>query len=382
MAAAKVTAAQMAKWKEITGKHYAGQAVWFLNGFWDEVERDAETIWGFVQKFGELDPEAHSAGQELDEFWSHKFLESLGETLTVVALREKLRQIDVDNNKKMSLCEYLLFRYKKSVDQLIRAPQGGNQAEMNKAQEMVDSAQAAVTEMMKKLEEQKPIVAQAQTAAAQAKSSAAEAKTKEAEAKETAEASAAAAAAADKAAAASRAAADESQAALSELQNQEEAVVKKKEALENTIKTGGLVARNKATNELEQLKSDDPLPLRRAKINQTASVKKAEKAAADAAAASQKASEAATAAAASARAAEAALAAAEEAKANAEARQAEVEEAERQTAAAAAEAEAKLEQATAYLHEVKQKSGAALGAMWWMEREITEKKKYLPKRRQ
>jgi hypothetical protein len=38
-----------------------------------------------------------------DEFWSHKFLEDLGETLTAIALREKLREIDVDFNKKMSV---------------------------------------------------------------------------------------------------------------------------------------------------------------------------------------------------------------------------------------------------------------------------------------
>jgi hypothetical protein len=42
-------------------------------------------------------------GCELDEFQAHKFLESLGETLTVVALREKLRTIDLDCNGRSSI---------------------------------------------------------------------------------------------------------------------------------------------------------------------------------------------------------------------------------------------------------------------------------------
>ena len=53
----------------------------------------------------------------------HKFLESLGETLTVIQLREKLRKIDQDANGKMALLEYLAFKYSKSVQQVIDAPQ-------------------------------------------------------------------------------------------------------------------------------------------------------------------------------------------------------------------------------------------------------------------
>lgn len=53
-----------------------------------------------------------------------------------------------DNNKKMSISEYLMFRYKKGVDQLINAKQGENKEEIAKAQSMVDSAQSAVSEMV------------------------------------------------------------------------------------------------------------------------------------------------------------------------------------------------------------------------------------------
>eukprot|EP01105_Mastigella_eilhardi_P002801 TRINITY_DN135_c1_g1_i1.p1 TRINITY_DN135_c1_g1~~TRINITY_DN135_c1_g1_i1.p1 ORF type:complete len:430 (+),score=164.28 TRINITY_DN135_c1_g1_i1:87-1292(+) len=400
----------MVAWTELTTKPYADQCKWFLNGFWEEVQGNAEHVWNFWQKFAELDQEKKASGCYLDEFWSHKFLETLGETLTVIALREKLRMIDVDNNKKMSITEYLMFRYSKSVDQVLNAPQGENKEELEKAQAMVDAAQNAVADMLQRLEEQKAAVQQAQSSAAEAKAQeaaakaaeadakarAADAQTKEAESKRTAEESTVAAAAAEKAAAASRAAADESQAALAELQAQETAYEKKKADLLQASQTGGVVQRNKAANELEQLKSEDPLPLRRAKINQTAAVKKAERAAAASAEAATKAAHAADDAAKAAEQAEAARKDAEEAATKAEnaahkaeearkvaeSKQAEAEEAERQVASAVAEAEQKLEDAVQFLAAVKAKGGIAHGAIWWMEREIAEKRKYLPKRLQ
>jgi hypothetical protein len=69
----------------------------YLNGFWTEgAQQESENIWKFAQKFIELDDKKKAEGCELDEFQAHKFLESLGETLTVVALRERLRKIDLD----------------------------------------------------------------------------------------------------------------------------------------------------------------------------------------------------------------------------------------------------------------------------------------------
>ncbi len=74
---------------------------------------EAENIWKYAQKFISLDETRKGEGSELDEFLSHKFLESLGETLTVVALRERLRKIDLNCDGKMALLEYLAFKYGK-----------------------------------------------------------------------------------------------------------------------------------------------------------------------------------------------------------------------------------------------------------------------------
>ena len=432
----KVTAEQQAAWSEIVGKNYAGQAVWFLNGFWDEMEAQAEDVWKWVELFGQLDQEKHADGCELDEFWSHKFLESLGETMTVIEMREKFRTIDVDFNKRMSLIEFLSYRFKKTIQEVIDAPQGGNQEEINNAQAAVHAAQAAVDEMVARLAEATRTSEAADAAAAEATrtSEAADAAAAEAtrtadaanaaaaEATRTADAANAAAAEATRAAEvataadeeasakaadaaakadAAKAAADEAEAvaapyraavaeneqALDALHAEEKAYNDKKEALERAKNdaSAGVVKRNKAANELDQLLAEDPLPLRKAKINQAATVRKMEKAAKPFNEASAKAKAAAEAA--EAAAAEATAAAdhareesdkAEAAKNEADATAAAAEAAKAQAEAAVKDAEGMLQAAVDSLEAAKKKGGVAHGAIWWMERSLEEKRKYMP----
>jgi len=278
----RVDKADTAKWEELSAKCFKDQAIWALNGFWDVMEKDAESVWNWCQTLGELHQEKHAEGCDLDEFWSHKFLETLGETMTVIEMREKFRKIDADFNKRMSLLEYLMFRYNIEPHAMVTAPQGGDQEQINKAQAMVDSAQKAVDAMNAAL-------------------------------------------------AAAVAAENENKAALDELRAQEKAFEDKKAALEKTKNDTsiGIVKRNSAANQLDQMLSEDPLPLRKAKINQAAAVKKSERA--------TKAAE-----------------------------------------AAVKNAETKLQEALDFLQRAKQSGGVARGAIWWMERELTEKKKYLP----
>jgi len=281
----KISGEDKEKWEEISCKNFADQAVWCLNGFWDILEKDAELVWTWAHKMGELHEAKGADGCDLDEFWSHKFLETLGETMTVIAMRESFRKIDADFNKRMSLLEYIMFRYSIDPHSMCTAPQGGDAEKIEAAQRMVAEAQKAVEEMNKAL------------------------------------------AAAEKAEA-------ENKAALAELQAQEKAFADKKASLEATKNdmSIGVVKRNKAANELDQLLAEDPLPLQRAKINQAATVRKSEKA--------TKAAE-----------------------------------------AAAAKAEAKLKEALEFLQRAKQSGGVAQGQIWWMEREIIEKQKYLPAKR-
>jgi len=319
---------QEAKWQQIESRNYAGQCKYMLNGFWGTLEKDAELVWTWCQSFNELDQDKHADGNELDEFWSHKFLEGLGETMTVIEMREKFRKIDADFNKRMSMVEYIMYRYGFSIPSVLTCPQGDNTAGIKKAEAMVNEAQKALDEMNAKLEQSKAAAERAKEAAEAAKKAAKAVAEAEAEAKK----------------------------ALAELQAEEKAFENKKAALEKTKNdmSIGVVKRNKAANELDQLLSEDPLPLRKAKINQSAAVKKCERATKAAEAAAQKAEET----------EKAAVAAEEEAE------------------AAASAAEKKLQEALDFLEEEKQKGGVAQGDIWWMQREITEKKKYLPASKQ
>lgn len=163
------------------------------------------------------------------------------------------------------MVEYLMYRYKKTPIEVCNAPQGENKEGIAKAQAMVDDAQAAVEAAAAKFEEAKRIEAEAAAAEAEAKSKSDAAASKAAEADE-------------KARIASQAEAEQ-QAALQELNNQEKAYNDKIAELTKKSQEGSVVQRNRAANELAQLKAEDPLPLRKAKITQAAALKKAEKAA-------------------------------------------------------------------------------------------------------
>jgi chromosome segregation ATPase len=328
------------KFSAITSKPYNAQAKWYLNGFWTlGAEAEAENVWKFANKFMEID-KRKKEGNDLDEFEAHKFLESLGETLTVVKLREELRQIDVDNNNRMALIEYLMFRYNKSVEQVVNAPQSDNKEELEMAQKKVEAAQNALENVQRKLESQRQAEEEVKKAEVEVKKAEEQVRKSEEEA---------------------RKAEEENKAALAELKKQEDDYHRKCADLEAKTKEGTIVQKNKAVQELAQLKSEDPLPLRKAKITQESAVRKAEKA--------RKQAEDMTA---------AAVARTEDAKK----RTREAQEATRQTEAAVVDANKRVQEALDFLDEVKSKGGSSQGDIWWMQREIQEAKKYLPKSKQ
>jgi len=225
------------KLHNLGAKPYKDQAVWFLNAYWKTfAEKEAESVWGFVHKHAELDPKS-AAGNELDEFQAHRFLEINNTTLTVLQLREHLRSVGVEKTRYIPLIHFLIFRYKVDWHELVNAAQGDNQEEVAMAQRMLAEVQALFHE---------------------AKRTAEESAVKEAEAK---------------------AAQAELEAAQAELHAQEHAYNSRTADLNHQIETlSGIVQKNKAKAELAQHLAGDPLPLRRAKITNEAAVKKAERA--------------------------------------------------------------------------------------------------------
>lgn len=182
------------------------------------AQQESENIWKFWSKFVELDDKKKD-GNCLDEFEAHRFLESLNEAMSVVEMRKKLREIDVNSDGQTSMIEYLIFRYNFTVEQAVNAPQGENQAEVARAQAMFDQVNAA-------LDQQREAVAQ--LAAAEAELAAAEA---------------------------------ELQAAVDALKAEEDAYHGRIAACEKIAndESIGVVKRNKAANELAQLKGEDQI---------------------------------------------------------------------------------------------------------------------------
>lgn len=334
-------------WKEIASSSFVDQAIWWLNGFWGELEEleskrqsdfdgedtlgkdsngnpkePAEIVWDAVHLMLELRNDGQKKlygkktadlieGCDLDEMQSHVFLEKSGRTMTAMALRKKLKALDIDNNKKMCLLEWLAATYNKDMMHVVNAPQGEiDQAKLDAAKAEMKAADDALA-----------------TAVA-----------------ERAEADAAAHAA-KVAKEASEAAQKELEEALAALHEEEEKIATKRNKLQATIDgEGGAVKKNKAKNELAQMEAEDPLPLRRAKITQAAAVKKAKKA----------------------------TKAASEAKEHADKQAAEA-------AAAQEQAEALFRAAEEALKDLMKGGGVSNGKIWWMQRELAEKKKYMPK---
>lgn len=158
-------------------------------------------------------------------------MEAFGETKGVVELRDQLRENDITFTKRISLIEYLLFRYKQSVSEFVKRPQGDNSEEIAKAQALLEQVQAALDKAINELK-----------------------KAKEAE--------------------------TEQKKALAEVNAQQDAYdnATKQLTQKSEDQNLGLVARNRAKNELAQHLSQDNLPLSRAKLTLEAATKKAEKA--------------------------------------------------------------------------------------------------------
>jgi len=286
------------KLANLISKNYKDQAVWFLNAFWESIgKNENERIWGYVKKLSELDLDKHDEGNGLDEVRTHKFLESFGETLTVMAMRENLRQTGAiaanDRPKLVPIIHYLLFRYNVDWHQLVNCS-GDKSEEMIKAQKLIDEVSAAFRELDRQAQEARTIEAPF------------------------------------------KAAQEEVDTALADVKSQEDTRNNKTELLKKQSEEGGVVQQNKAKAMLAQHLAEDPLPLRKAKVTLEAALKKAEKARAPFEAATKKAEE------------------------------------------AAEQTRLRLQEAEAYLDEVKRKPGSPHGAIWWMERELHEKKAYLP----
>lgn len=346
----------------LTAKTHTEQGIWILNGFWGELEEKAEDVWNIVHMFLEVQLDrkvrygkkldVFEEESDLEEHRAHRLLELMGETQTVMALRKRLSALDIDNNHRMAIAEFLLDRYKKTPTEVVDSPQGTvDPAKLAVAQEACDAAAEASGN-----------AADEAAAAAKALEASIKAAEEAAEAKKNAED---ALAASEAATAKVKAAEAELQASIDEISALEKAKTDKIAKCQAIIDdpSTGVVKKGRAASEKEQILAEDPLPLRKAKITQQAALKKVTKARVIAEEEEAKSKAAAEAAAAAKEAADAAAKAAEEAK-NAS------DEAQKV-------AEATLVEAQNQLNELKKGGGTPNGKIWWMERVLTEKRKFM-----
>jgi len=221
------------KLDDLCSRPYKDQGIWFLNAYWESFgKNEAEKVWNYVLRFGEMDLQKHADGNGLDEVNAHRFLEIGGETLTVMAMRDKLRKTgaigQTERPKVVPLVHYILWKYDVDWHKLVNSAEG-NSEEMKKAQQLLDEAQ------------------------------------RRAEAAREAEAP-------------FKKAQEEVDAALRDVKNQEDERNSRTAELQQKSTQGGVVQQNKAKAELAQHLAEEPLPLRRALITLEAALKRAEKA--------------------------------------------------------------------------------------------------------
>lgn len=307
------------KLAELNNKTYANQAKWFINTLWNEKfasdEAEREKIWVFTQNIIKLDKDNGAKGTGLTEIVAHIFLEKNTNSQTWTEFRDKMREIGFEH-KLVSLLNFFIFNYQLDFHKLVNTVSG-----------LDEDAEMKIAQAQEKLDEAQAALAACEKAADEAAKSAAEAakalgEQKEAEAEVKAGLEAIEAEEAKKAA----------QLAKLKAQSEDESL--------------SVVKKGKAFQEFKKLEGEDPLPLREAKIKQGAKVRKMKKATKTCQKAEQKAADA---------------------KAAAE--------------AAAAEARASLSRAEEFLEEVKAScsGGTNDGVLWFMDRELAEARKFLPK---
>lgn len=136
------------------------------SAFWDAQEANAERLWAYADKCGDLDLQNGKAGCGLDEFNSHKFLEEFDETMTVREMRTNLRSTgaigEKERPKAVPLIHVLLFKYQAAWHELVNAAQGDNQAEIKEAQDRLERVKAAVQESEARSAEARTALVEAQ----------------------------------------------------------------------------------------------------------------------------------------------------------------------------------------------------------------------------
>ena len=247
---------------------FKDQAIWFLNVTSFGLDNEScEQVWQLHKKCAELDRRGED-GTELDEFNAHRLLEYSNQAKTVKELRHFLAQFYSlhDSNHSVSLVELLIFIFRVDV---VKISNLGTEENTIALQEAVAGLKVL-----------KATLDYAITEANKAKQRAEDSKKAEEVAANEEARFLKAASDAELAKEALISAELEGKVHLDRLHDEEKRHDKQKKDLSAIILNSdfGIVKRNKAKAELSILESGDKTPLRKAKIDQEASLVKLKKA--------------------------------------------------------------------------------------------------------
>jgi len=121
------------------------QAKFFLRKFVLEFKGNFEEVLELCAEFKKYAPRGVDPIKDLPEFECHLFLEKRGETLTVKALRDNLKEVHIeDKHRNVAFLEYALWKYKKSAGDLFAVPKGVSPELLRALDEAIDAYQAAI----------------------------------------------------------------------------------------------------------------------------------------------------------------------------------------------------------------------------------------------
>lgn len=349
-------ASNVSKVRILRKKCYKEQALWFLNSLPSEMLKNidlCEEVWKAHKTCSSLDKDSER-GCMLDEFSAHRLLESCDDACTVRELRNFLITIDPDRTMgKFSLLEFLIYKYDVDWREVVNAEQCFDWQAQKEAQQSFDRAKCALditVDAMRNAKKEAQMLESAEIKAANEEDNA----SKAAEISRLAEIELSQAK-------------EEAALTLSELKKQEDLIREKKTGLKTRASddTLGVVKRNKAKAELAILFSEDPLPLRRARISEEHAIKKCTKASIAAKVATGN--------------AELAIIQSKEAKHCAATAKLECLEAAKIAEQSIPIMEDAFEEVQEILGEVSKNKKAGKGILFYIDRELIEAKKFLPK---
>jgi hypothetical protein len=143
------------KLAEITLMNPDQQCVEFLRAFVAEFAGCFQDVLALCEEFKKyLSTNKDGVlNSEMEEDKMHLFLERRGETMTVHDLREQIKEMDLDRNRKISFIEYCLFKYKKTVANLFEEHPENFAALIRKLEEAIEAFKAELEK--KRIREEK-----------------------------------------------------------------------------------------------------------------------------------------------------------------------------------------------------------------------------------